>query len=177
MHETQPVIEAGVLRLRGFTTGDVELIISASTDALIPLITTVPETSGEAEARAYIARQNGRLPSGVGHAFAIARTSDDLAVGYVGLTFAEHGRASVGYWIGPDHRGHGHAALALGALGEWALADLSIPRLELYMEPWNEASIRTAEAAGFEREGLLRSWQVVGDARRDMWMYSRIGSR
>ncbi len=47
-------------------------------------------------------------------------------------------------------------------------------RLELYVEPWNEASWRCAEACGFEREGLLRSWQQVGDSRKDMFMYSRI---
>ncbi|MEJ7633171.1 GNAT family protein [Aeromicrobium sp.] len=170
----QPVIEVGTLRLRDFTTADVELVNSASNDLLIPLTTSVPSTPGEAEARDYIARQNSRLPSGVGYSFAIARTCDDLAVGYIGLTYVEHGRASIGYWIGPDHRGQGYAALALRALGEWALTGLSLPRLELYVEPWNEASGRTALAAGFEREGLLRSWQVVGDTRRDMWMYSRV---
>jgi ribosomal-protein-alanine N-acetyltransferase len=170
----QPVIDAGVVRLRDFGPDDAPLVVSASTDPLIPLITTVPTTPDGTDAQAYIARQNTRLPSGVGYAYAIARASDDMAVGYIGLSFRDQGRASIGYWIGPDHRGHGHAALALRGLSDWALTELSILRLELYVEPWNEASIRTAEAAGFEREGLLRSWQAVGDARRDMWMYSRI---
>ena len=44
------------------------------------------------------------------------------------------------------------------------------------MEPWNEASIRTAERAGFRREGLLRSWQEVGAERKDMLMYSLLPS-
>ena len=39
------------------------------------------------------------------------------------------------------------------------------------VEPWNEGSWRAAERAGFVREGLLRSWQRVGDERRDMYMY------
>lgn len=25
---------------------------------------------------------------------------------------------------------------------------------------------------GFQREGLMRSWELVGDQRRDMYMYS-----
>jgi RimJ/RimL family protein N-acetyltransferase len=36
---------------------------------------------------------------------------------------------------------------------------MSIPeaeRLELYVEPWNQASWRAAEANGYQREGLLR---------------------
>lgn len=174
MTGAQPVIDAGIVRLRDFTADDAALVVSASSDPLIPLITTVPMTPDATDAQAYITRQNTRLPSGVGYAYAIARTSDDVAVGYIGVSFRDQGRASIGYWIGPEHRGHGHAAQALQALSDWALTELSIPRLELYVEPWNEASIRTAEAAGFEREGLLRSWEIVGDARRDMWMYSRI---
>ena len=49
-----------------------------------------------------------------------------------------------------------------------------IKRLELYVEPWNEGSWRAAEACGFLREGLLRSWEQVGDERKDMYMYSYI---
>jgi ribosomal-protein-alanine N-acetyltransferase len=52
-----------------------------------------------------------------------------------------------------------------------------VERLELYVEPWNEASWRAAEAAGYQREGLLRAWQRVGDARKDMFIYSVLPSR
>ncbi|HYZ52968.1 MAG TPA: GNAT family protein, partial [Streptosporangiaceae bacterium] len=58
------------------------------------------------------------------------------------------------------------------ALAEWAHRELHVPRVELYVEPWNTASIRTAERAGFQREGLLRSWQELGGERKDMFMYS-----
>jgi ribosomal-protein-alanine N-acetyltransferase len=57
----------------------------------------------------------------------------------------------------------------------WALGELRISRLQLYVEPWNVASQRTAERVGFQREGLLRSWQQVGEERRDMIMYSMLG--
>ena len=36
---------------------------------------------------------------------------------------------------------------------------LAIPRLHLFVEPWNAASARTAEAAGFDREATLRGWE------------------
>ncbi len=36
------------------------------------------------------------------------------------------------------------------------------------------ASIRTAERARFQREVLLRSWQLVGGQPKDMFVYSRI---
>lgn len=63
---------------------------------------------------------------------------------------------------------------ALHGLTEWAFTLAEIDRVELYVEPWNEASWRAAERAGYQREGLLRSWQQVGTERRDMLMYSAI---
>ena len=51
-----------------------------------------------------------------------------------------------------------------------------IERLELYVEPWNEGSWRAAEHVGFQREGLMRRWETVGDQRRDMFMYSLLPS-
>ena len=45
-------------------------------------------------------------------------------------------------------------------------------RVELWIEPENAGSLGVAEAAGFRREGLLRSFMPIGDVRRDMLMYS-----
>jgi ribosomal-protein-alanine N-acetyltransferase len=74
--------------------------------------------------------------------------------------------------VAASARGRGAAGHAVAAIARWAFTGLRIPRLELYVEPWNQASIRTAERAGFRREGLLRSWQEVGGQRRGMYMYS-----
>ena len=98
----------------------------------------------------------------------------DAASSYLGLRDADHGRASVGYWIARPYRGRGHAGDALRTLVRWAVTLPGIHRLELYVEPWNVASARTASGAGFVREGLLRSWQTVGDERRDMDMYALV---
>lgn len=49
-----------------------------------------------------------------------------------------------------------------------------IHRVELYVEPWNEGSWKTAENCGYMREGLLRGWEEIGGVRKDMYMYSRL---
>lgn len=171
-----PVLDGGPVRLRPFRDADAALVVSVAGDPLIPLITTVP-TSGRAEdVRAYLERQHERLRQGAGYSFAIADTASDDAVGQIGLWTREiaTGRASTGYWVAAGHRRRGYAGAALRALTAWASTLSDVERLELYVEPWNEASWRTAEACGFEREGLLRSWQRVGDQRRDMYMYARV---
>jgi RimJ/RimL family protein N-acetyltransferase len=40
--------------------------------------------------------------------------------------------------------------------------------MQLFIEPWNAASLRTAERAGYQREGLLRGYMEIGGSRRDM---------
>ena len=169
---------AGIpVSLRPFQYSDEAMVASASTDPLIPLITTVPAVGDPSKVRAFIDRQNGRTAEGIGYSFAIADARTDAGVGQIGLwtgPLIAKGRASIGYWIAPEFRRLGYAAAALTVLVGWASTLPEIERLELYVEPWNEGSWRAAEACGFCREGLLRSWEQVGDARKDMYMYSYI---
>ena len=62
--------------------------------------------------------------------------------------------------------------MQLGALTEWAHGLAEVERLQLYVEPWNVGFWRAGESCGYEREGLLRSWQRVGSLRKDMYVYS-----
>lgn len=160
--------------LRPFQVEDQQLIQEAADDPLIPLITTVPSPCDPEQARAFIARQHDRLTSGEGYSLAISKAVDSTAIGQIGLWLhnINHGRASVGYWVIARERRKGAAFQALQALSLWGLTLPGVERLELYVEPWNEGSWRTAERVGYHREGVLRSWQRVGQERRDMYMYS-----
>ena len=171
-----PVLESAPVRLRPWRSDDAPLVVSVSSDPLVPLVTTVPASGSADEVAAYIARQQSRLADGVGYSFVIADLATDVAVGSIGLWTRDiHlGRATTGYWVGPAFRRQGYAGAALRTLTAWALGIPEVERLELYVEPANEGSCRVAESAGFEHEGLLRAWQRMGDVRRDMLVYSVI---
>ncbi|MFI6818811.1 GNAT family N-acetyltransferase [Nonomuraea sp. NPDC050328] len=158
--------------LRPWRLDDVEVVREASRDPYIPLISSVPAEFTEAEAEAFLRRQWQRAEEGVGYSFAIAVAGH--AVGQMGLWPGPHERASVGYWIAPSARGKGIVVAALDALSRWGLTELPVARLELQVEPWNIGSWKAAERAGYEREGLLRSWMEIGGERKDMYMYSRL---
>lgn len=168
-----PVLAGPRLSLRAFRSDDVAAVQEASGDHLIPLISSVPTTADRDAALGFIARQHERFESRAGYSFAIAN-GDDIAVGQIGLWLfgADEGRASIGYWIRPSARRMGYACEALTVLAQWARTLPQLRRLELYVEPWNEGSWRAAENAGFEREGLLRAWELVGGEPRDMFMYA-----
>lgn len=164
----------GNVVLRAFRQSDTDMLLDLSTDPYVALTGTLPHCTDHAGAAAYIERQRQRLHTGVGYSFCIALRPSDQAVGQIGLWLygLEHGRASAGYCVAPRFRGRHLASQALIALTEFAWNTLEIHRLELYIEPWNEASSRTAGAAGFAHEGLLRSHQRIGERRVDMHIHS-----
>ncbi|WP_315095287.1 GNAT family N-acetyltransferase [uncultured Cellulomonas sp.] len=170
-----PTLVGDAVRLRAFCADDVPAVREAASDPHIPLITSVPALGDDAECLAFVARQADRLATGTGYPFAIADRTSDVAVGhvYLGLRDLDLGRATVGYWVVRSQRGRGLAGDAVRTVAGWALTLPGVERLELYVEPWNVASSRTAAGAGFACEGLLRSWQSVGGERRDMEMWSR----
>ncbi|WP_222269610.1 GNAT family N-acetyltransferase [Modestobacter marinus] len=166
----------GPVVLRAFADGDAEVARELSTDAYVPLIGTLPASATTEEAQEWIARQRGRWAEGAGFSFAVARADTGRAVGFAGLWLAQlpQGRAAAGYAIAPGHRGQGLASAALRALTGFALTLPGLHRIELHIEPWNTGSLRTAERAGYRREGLLRSHQEIGGRRRDMVLYAAV---
>jgi RimJ/RimL family protein N-acetyltransferase len=114
------------------------------------------------------------LAAGTDIALLVVDADDGELLGAVGLHARDPqtGRCSAGYWVAPQARGRGVAARALTLLCEFAFTELDVRRIELWIEPENVASQRVADAVGFAREGLLRSYMVIADERRDMLMYS-----
>ncbi|GHE13769.1 GNAT family N-acetyltransferase [Klenkia taihuensis] len=165
----------GPVALRPFRDDDLAAVRELAADLYVPLIGSLPAHADDAQARAWITRQHDRWTTGAG--FSVAATDlDDRMVGTVGLHLRDlgEGRATAGYAVLPSRRGHGYAAAALTALTAFAWTIAGLHRVALHVEPWNTASVRTAEAAGYSREGLLRSHTEIGGTGRDMVLYAAV---
>jgi [ribosomal protein S5]-alanine N-acetyltransferase len=114
-------------------------------------------------------RRAGRLL-----AFTIADAADDRYLGAIVVFLKEHDTTELAYVVAPEARGRGLARGAVELLGDWAIAELGAQRLQLRIDPANQASQRVAQAAGYQREGVLRSAFVVRGERRDVEMWSRL---
>jgi ribosomal-protein-alanine N-acetyltransferase len=96
----------------------------------------------------------------------IAQRSDNALIGTVTLINFDftHRRTEVGYALGRAYWGNGYIQEALQALFNYAFGVLDLHRIEADVDPRNDASIRTLERLGFQREGYLRErWQVGGE--------------
>jgi ribosomal-protein-alanine N-acetyltransferase len=141
------------------------MAMDLSLDPYVPTIGTLPPHATLEQAQQWVARQQSRYTEGVGFSFAVIDVVQGRCAGFVGLWIRElsSGRAAVGYGVAPSFRGR-----------KLATTIPELHRIELYIEPWNTASSRTAEHAGYLREGLLKSHQEIGGQRRDMLLYSKV---
>jgi ribosomal-protein-alanine N-acetyltransferase len=170
-----PQLKSGPVLLRPFAQSDLPLIRQAATDPYIPSVTSMPSAYSDDGGRAFIERQLSQATDGHGYPFVIAESSNPaLGLGGLGLWLHEidSGRASIGYWVVPGGRGHNLAGWALRGSVAFAFEVLAIPRLHLFVEPWNIASQRTAEFAQFTQEALLRGWERIDRVQRDVYSYA-----
>ena len=61
---------------------------------------------------------------------------------------------------------------AVRLLSHWVFDSLAIERIQIAVQPENEASRAVAERAGYSFEGILRSYIEVKGRPRDAAMYS-----
>lgn len=170
-----PLPACGQVVLRPFRDSDLGLVAELSGDPYLPLIGSIPAVYSDEAALAYLARQHQRLTDGTGYSFAIADRSDDRALGGASLWPDEGGTlARLGYAVAPSARRRGVATAALTALTTFAWTLPRLSRLELYIEPVNTGSIRTAERCGYELEVLLPAHTEIGGEYRDMLRYVRL---
>ncbi len=140
------------LALRPWRSSDAPALAAAWSDDAIATWLAPPATSVAAAAR-WIDGWSARRDAGV--ALDLVIDVDGTVAGELGWSSFDPRRraALVGYWVGPDHRGHGLAARVLRATSAWFFETLSGEALIAQCSPRNAASVRTAERAGYVHVG------------------------
>jgi RimJ/RimL family protein N-acetyltransferase len=116
---------------------------------------------------------SGDAPSGGALSGALSGDvpSGGALLGVIELRFEPLGSATVGFWLGRDHRGQGIMTEALQALVEYAFAEdgLALTRIHWESLVGNYGSAIVARRAGFRFEGVSRRSLVHRDIRVDSW--------
>jgi ribosomal-protein-alanine N-acetyltransferase len=127
--------------------------------------------------RERLARYRQEFQRGTGMAFLIFDRRGGALLGGITLANIRHGVSQsghIGYWVGEKHAGKGIMVEAVGLLADYAFRVLRLHRIEAACIPDNARSIRVLEKAGFQREGLLRSYLRINGRWHDHYLYALI---
>lgn len=148
-----PLQDARV-RLRPLTVADAPAYAAGTGDDAVREFGHLPEPDYTPESvRAMITRDaDPGLARGDLAVLAIARAESDAFAGSLVVFDVTDEAAEVGFWVHPDHRGHGLAAAALELAAEFARRS-GLHTLTARTLPQNVASRRALAAAGFAAGG------------------------
>lgn len=170
-----PPLSDGVVTLRRLVPADDQAIARACSDPETQRwLDFLPRPYLVEHAQAFIEIAAADWESGRAAVFAIADATTAGLLGAIAVQEALGRHPFIGYWVGPWARGRGVATRATILASRWALRELGVVRLELHAELGNVGSIRAAERAGFQREGILRNFVTNRDGPADSVVFSLI---
>jgi len=101
---------------------------------------------------------------------------DDAAGAFVGSCDVrvdrERESGDIGYMVAPAARRRGVATASVRLLARWGFETLGLGRLQIHADARNTASHGVIERAGFTREGVLRSYDLIHGERVDCVFFS-----
>ncbi len=165
--------------LRPYRPGDEQALFEALTVSRAEVGRWMPELQAPLSLdhlRAWVRD----LPAIEARSFELNRLIEDpmdgTMLGSVGLARLSqvHRCAGLFYWVHSGRTGRGVATQAIRAMAEEAFAALKLQRVELLIAVGNVASLRAAEKAGAQREGLLRKRFMLADGSHDALLLSLI---
>jgi len=127
--------------------------------------------------RQRLRRYRGDFAAGLGTPFFVIDKASGSLAGGVTLSNIRHGvsqSATIGYWMGERFAGRGLMAEALDLVVDHCFRTLRLHRLEAACIPENNRSVRVLEKAGFQREGLLRSYLKINGIWQDHFLYALV---
>jgi RimJ/RimL family protein N-acetyltransferase len=168
----QPTLTGARVRLRPWAPDDVDAVFAACQDPEVQRWTMVPVPYRPEDAESFVldvAPASWRTGAAL---FAVEPREGGPLVGSMSLLRLREGVGSIGYWTVAAHRRRGLTGEALRLLTGWVIGELGARRVELLADVRNAGSCRTAETAGFLREGVLRERSLHRGEAVDDAMYA-----
>jgi RimJ/RimL family protein N-acetyltransferase len=170
----QPTLTGPRVLLRPWRTDDVDAVTAACQDPEIQRWTQVPVPYERTHAEGFVGGIAEQTRAAGGALFAVELRDGGALAGSIGLFPPHDGVGEIGYWTVPEHRGCGLTAEAVRVMSGWAFTDHALHRVELHVDPANDASRRVAVRAGFLAEGVIRQRFRHRGRPADVVLYSRL---
>ncbi|MEO3944158.1 GNAT family protein [Gorillibacterium sp. CAU 1737] len=112
---------------------------------------------------------------GTDYTFGIFRGPEEELAGRIRLSAVHRGvwqNANVGYFVGVPYQGLGCGTEAVKQAARFAFLEAGLHRLQAAVMPWNHASLRVMEKAGFRREGLAERYLRINGIWEDHVLFA-----
>jgi RimJ/RimL family protein N-acetyltransferase len=156
---SQPTLKTERLILRPLTLEDAPVVQQlAGRREIADTTISIPHPYSEQQARDWISGHIEACAQNKGVVFGVELTRTNQLIGTIGLREIdqEHLQAEMGFWIGTDWWGQGHATEAAKSVIRYGFKELGLNRIYTHHMVRNPASGRVLEKLGMKREGLLR---------------------
>ncbi|HEY5526426.1 MAG TPA: GNAT family protein [Candidatus Anoxymicrobiaceae bacterium] len=168
-------ISARKFKLRSLRRGDeVSITAYANNLKIYKATLALPYPYARRDAREWIEQnlreQQHKHPGMVSFAIDI----DGEAVGCIGFSDVEPHKAEVGYWLAEPFWGQGIGTQALRLVTRYGFEQQMLRRIFAQAFPFNKASIRVLEKAGYKLEGRLRKNEIKDGRLIDTLLYAKI---
>jgi RimJ/RimL family protein N-acetyltransferase len=150
--------------------------LDTSLEHLVPWMPWAAEEPKPLEEKAELLRLfRGRFDLGEDFVYGIFARDESEVLGGSGLhTRLGPNALEIGYWIRASEIGRGFAREATAALAKVAFRVCGVARVEIHVEPGNDASLRIPRALGFTEEATLRRRLPApdGEVERDVVVFT-----
>jgi RimJ/RimL family protein N-acetyltransferase len=165
------VIRSERLTLDSLLASDTDAILHYCQDAEVQRWVHIPSPYTRRDAEYFATTYAAEAAGSAALTLWAIRDADRALLGVIELRHEPLASATVGFWLGREHRGRGIMTEALQALGDFALDGQGLDLVRLHWEAFtgNVASAIVARRSGFRFEGTMRQSTVHRDRRVDTW--------
>lgn len=174
-HLSFPTLETERLLLREIVRADVPALFAIHGDPECMRwfgVDPIPDEAG-AEKLVEVFASWRTMPN-PGTRWAIQLKEQPTLLGTCGLFAWNRGwrKCTIGYELNTKVQGNGYMQEALHACIDWGFERMQLNRIEAQVHPSNEASIKSLERLGFQKEGVLRQLGFWNGQFHDMFQYA-----
>jgi RimJ/RimL family protein N-acetyltransferase len=168
-----PTVSDGTIILRPWVDDDAADLFREIQDPEVVRWLNIDMPYTFEDAAGFIAKVVERWEQQTGAHFVIADADDGRFRGYLGVLDAGEAMnvVEIVYWVAASARRRGVARRAVALALEWILQELAPQRIQLGMVDGNEASIRVAEANGFELREIVTDGAMLDGRPADERIY------
>ena len=182
--EEIPTLKSDTLTMRPMRPSDAEDIYRAVQDPEIPKFTTLP---ADYPIDLAIEFANTRAAASFVNKTELVFVIEDSRLATVGYPYSNgfagvmslhtidipNHRAEIGYWLAKEARGHGICTKAAELITEYGLMTIGFKRIDGIVDVRNEPSKAALLKAGYEFEGIMKSYVTRRDGSQlDMALFA-----